>query len=201
MSAEYKIEIAQDIPSDGKNHIVAIQQYELNSSFTYHSVPKLDKGAYLIAKVANYGKFNLLPGPSNLFFEGMYIGQSFLNPVTTVDSMLLSLGQDNKISIKRTQLQDFTAKQVIGGHVKESRGFEISVRNNNSFPIEIEVMDQVPISKTKEIEVKAEDLGGANYDENFGSLLWTLKLKPGETRIVKFSYSVKYPKDKTVSNF
>lgn len=199
MSAEYKIEVAQDIPSDGKNHIVAMQRYDLNSSFTYHAVPKLDKGAYLLAKIADYGQFNLLPGPSNLFYEGMYIGQSFLNPVTTVDSMLLSLGQDDKISIKRTRLKDFTAKQIMGGNVKESRGFEISVRNNNNFEIEIEVMDQIPISKQKEIEVKAEDTDGAKYDLSYGSLLWKLKLKPGETKVLKFSYSVKYPKDKVIS--
>jgi uncharacterized protein (TIGR02231 family) len=201
MSAEYKIDIEQDIPSDGKPHMVAMQEYELNSSFTYHCVPKLDRSAYLLAKIADYGQFNLLPGQSNLFFEGMYLGQSYLNPVTTVDSMLLSLGQDDKINIKRTQLQDFTSKQVVGSNVKESRAFEISVRNNNTFDIEIEVLDQLPISKQKEIEVKPIEIDGAKYDANYGSLLWTLKLKPGETKIVKFSYSVKYPKDTTISGF
>jgi uncharacterized protein (TIGR02231 family) len=201
MSAEYKIEIVQDIPSDGAAHIVAIQQYDLNSAFTYHTVPKLDKGAYLLAKVADYGQFNLLPGPSNLFYDDMYIGQSYLNPVTTVDSMLLSLGQDDKITVKRTQLKDLTSRQVIGGNVKELRGFEISVRNNNNFPIEIEIMDQIPISNNKEIEVKAENVIGAEYNLDYGSLLWKIKLNPGETKIVKFSYSVKYPKDMTLSNF
>lgn len=198
MSAEYRIDIAQDIPSDGNNHLVAIQAYELNSNYVYHAVPKLDPGAFLLAKVADYGKFNLLPGPSNLFLEGMYMGQSYLNPVTTVDSMLLSLGQDDKISIKRTQLQDFTSKQQIAGTIKESRGFEISVRNNNTFAIDIEVLDQMPISKSKEIEVKAEDIGGAIYDSNYGSVLWKLNLKPGETKIIRFAYSVKYPKDKNI---
>jgi uncharacterized protein (TIGR02231 family) len=199
MSAEYSIEIAQDIPTDGKNHIVAIQQYELNSDFTYHSIPKLDKGAYLLAKVGNYGKFNLLPGPSNLFLDGMYIGQSYLNPVTTVDSMLLSLGKDEKITVKRTQLQNLTSRQIIGGNVTELKGFEISVRNNNAFPIEIEVMDQIPISNNKEIEVKAVELNAAVYDVDYGSLLWKIKLKPGETKMVKFVYSVKYPKDKNIA--
>ena len=201
MSAEYTIEVKQKIPSDGKSHIVPIQKYELNSSFTYHAIPKLDKGAYLIAKVADYGQFNLLPGQSNLFFEGMYIGQSYLNPVATVDSMLLSLGQDSKINIKRTQIQDFTARQVVGNNVKETRAFELLMRNNNTFPIEIEVMDQLPITKQKDIEVKPIDTGSAKFDNNYGSLLWELSLKPGETKIVKFSYQVKYPKDRSISNF
>lgn len=127
----------------------------------------------------------------------MYMGQSYLNPVTTVDSMLLSLGQDDKISIKRTQLQDFT-ETTNSRYNKRVRGFEISVRNNNTFAIDIEVLDQMPISKSKEIEVKAEDIGGAIYDSNYGSVLWKLNLKPGETKIIRFAYSVKYPKDKNI---
>lgn len=201
IAAEYKIEIPQEIPSDGKVHLVGIKEYELSSKFTYHAIPKLDKSAFLIAKVADYGNYNLLPGQSNLFFDGMYIGQSYLNPVTTVDSMLLSMGRDEKIIIKRNELKDLTAKQVIGGNTKVTRVFEISVRNNNTYVIEMDLMDQVPLSKNKDIEVKVEDIGGAKLDEEYGSLLWKMKLKPGETKKVKFSYSVKYPKDQSIELF
>lgn len=199
ISAAYEIDAPQDIPSDGQVHLVAMQEYKLNSKFSYHSIPKLDAGTFLIAKVADYGNYNLLPGQANLFFEGMYIGQSYLNPQTTVDSMLLSLGRDEKIVVKRDQLKDLTARQSIGGNVKETKAFEILVRNNNTFDIELDLMDQVPIAQNKEIEVKLEDAGGAAYDANYGSLLWKLKLKSGETKKVKFIYSAKYPKDKQVS--
>lgn len=201
LAAEYKIEIPQEIPSDGKRHLVAIKEYELNSKFTYHAIPKLDKSAFLIAKVADYGNYNLLPGQSNLFFDGMYIGQSYLNPVTTIDSMLLSLGRDEKIIIKRNELKDLTAEQVIGANKKVTKAIEISVRNNNSFSIEMDLMDQIPLSKQKDIEVKVEDLGGAKLDADYGSLLWKMKIKPGETRKVKFVYTVKYPKDQSVNQF
>lgn len=201
IAAEYKIDIPQEIPSDGKQHLVAIKEYELNSKFTYHSIPKLDKSAFLIAKVADYGNFNLLPGQSNLFFDGMYIGQSYLNPVTTVDSMLLSMGRDEKIIVKRNELKDLTARQSIGSNTKVTKAIEISVRNNNSYSIEMDLMDQIPLSKNKEIEVKIEDAGGAKIDVDYGSLLWKMNIKAGETQKVKFIYSVKYPKDKSVNKF
>lgn len=199
ISASYTIDAPQDIPSDGQIHLVAMQEYKLNSKFSYHSVPKLDAGTFLIAKVADYGNYNLLPGQANLFFEGMYIGQSYLNPVTTVDSMLLSLGRDDKIIVKRDQLKDLTARQSIGGNVKETKAFEILVRNNNTFAIELDLLDQLPIAQNKEIEVKLEDDGGAKFDADYASLLWKLQLKAGETKKVKFIYSVKYPKDKQVN--
>jgi uncharacterized protein (TIGR02231 family) len=199
ISSAYTIDAPQDIPSDGQVHLVAMQEYKLNSKFSYHSIPKLDAGTFLIAKVADYGNYNLLPGQANLFFEGMYIGQSYLNPQTTVDSMLLSLGRDDKIIVKRDQLKDLTARQSIGGNVKETKAFEILVRNNNTFEIDLDLMDQLPIAQNKDIEVKLEDAGNGTYDINYGSLLWKIHLKPGETKKVSFVYSVKYPKDKQLA--
>jgi uncharacterized protein (TIGR02231 family) len=198
ISAQYEIEVPQNIPSDNKVHLVAMKEYQLTSKFMYHAIPKLDAGTFLIAKVADYGKYNLLAGQANLFFEGMYIGQSYLNPVTTVDSMLLSLGRDEKIVVKRNQLTDLTNRQTIGVNTKETKAYEISVRNNNTFKIELDLMDQVPIAQNKDIEVKVDEVGGAKYDATYGSLLWKLNLKPGETKKVKFIYTVKYPKEKQI---
>lgn len=199
IATEYAIKIAQDIPSDGKQHLVAIQEYELNTKFSHHAIPKLNKSTFLIAKVADYGNYNLLAGQANLFFEGMYIGQSYLNPVTTTDSLLLSLGRDEKVIVKRNQLKDLTNRQSIGSNTRETRTYEITVRNNNSYDISIDLMDQLPLSNNKEIVVEIDEIGGAKYDSEYGSLLWKLPVRSGESTTVRFSYSVKYPKDKMVS--
>ena len=82
--------------------------------------------------------------------------------------------------------------------MKETIGYEILVRNNNKFPINLEILDQLPISKNKEIEVQLIDDGGANYIADYGKLLWRSRLESGNTRKVKFIYSVKYPKDKKI---
>ena len=199
IAAEYAIEVDQDIPSDGKQHLVAIKEVELPSKFAHHAIPKLNKSTFLIAKVADYGKHNLLPGQANLFYEGMYIGQSYINPNTTVDSLMLSLGRDEKVIVKRNRLSDLTSRQSIGSNTKETRVFEITVRNNNGYAIELDLMDQIPLSQNKEIVVDILESNGAKVDADYGSLLWKLNLKPGETKTVTFSYSVKYPKDKHIS--
>ena len=87
---------------------------------------------------------------------------------------------------------------MIGGNIKELKGYEIIVRNNNVFPVDVEVLDQVPISKNKDIEVQLEDNGGAEYNSDYGKLLWKLNLKAGQSRNIRFIYSVKYPKDKKI---
>ncbi len=198
MTSEYKIETPQTIPSDGKSHLVCMKEYELQAKYAYHTVPKLNDGAFLLAKIVDYGQYNLLPGKANLFFEGMYVGESSINPHTTSDTLLISLGRDNKINVKRNQLKDFSKKQVVGGNIKVEKGYEILVRNNNTFPVSLEVLDQVPISKKKEIEVTLEEKDGAIYLEDSGKLKWNLKLTPGETKTIRFVFSVKYPKGKNI---
>lgn len=199
MATEYQIKIKQDIPADGKQHIVPIKNFELPASYTYHTVPKLNQHAFLLAKVGDYGQFDLLPGQSNIFFEGMYVGQTNLNPQVTGDSLIVSMGRDDAISVKRNMLKDFTSTRIIGTNKKELKGYEIILRNNKKLPVTIEVLDQVPISQNKDIEVEVEEMEGAKYSADYGKVLWKFDLKPGETKKIRFVYSVKYPKDKQIA--
>jgi hypothetical protein len=59
--------------------------------------------------------------------------------------------------------------------------------------------DQYPISTDKDIEVELLDNGGAAVNKDNGVLTWKLELGAGETRTYRISYSIKYPKDKTVN--
>jgi uncharacterized protein (TIGR02231 family) len=199
MATEYEIKIKQDIPSDGKEHIVPISNFKVPATYVYHSVPKLDQHVFLLAKVNDYSQYNLLSGSTNLFFESTFVGQSTLNPEITSDSLLLSLGRDDRVKIERNILKDLTSKQLIGLNKKELKGYEIIIRNNKKLPVTIEILDQLPISSNNDIVVTPEDLGGANYNADYGRLFWKIDLASGETKKLRFVYSVKYPKDKQVT--
>jgi hypothetical protein len=74
----------------------------------------------------------------------------------------------------------------------------IAIKNNKNTAIEIELLDQYPISKNSQIEVTLEDANGATVTTEYGKLLWKLKLQPNESRKIKLVYTIKYPKDKQV---
>ena len=59
--------------------------------------------------------------------------------------------------------------------------------------------DQYPISSSKDIEEELLDSGGASVNKDTGMLTWKMELAPGESKRIRVSYSVKYPKDKTVN--
>lgn len=61
-----------------------------------------------------------------------------------------------------------------------------------------QLSNQIPISKQKGVTVKSIDLDHAELDETTGLLTWNLQLKPGETKIISFTYKVEYNKDMDV---
>lgn len=198
MNVEYKLNINQDIASDGKEHMVAIDQFDLPATYQYHSVPKLDPAAFLLAKVTDYGKYNLIPGNANIFFEGAYIGQSYIDPTIVGDTLLLSLGKDEQITVKRLKLNDFSKTKIISTNKSDTYAFETTIKNNKSTAITIEVLDQVPISKSDDIKVEIEEMSGAEFIADYGKLSWMINIPANSTKKIRLIYTVKYPKDKTI---
>jgi len=199
INVEYEITHKQDILSDGKQNLVALTNYKLKTEYKYHAVPKLDKAAFLLAKISDWGQYNLLAGEANLFLEGAYVGKSYINPNVTSDTLLLSLGRDESISIERKELKNYTSSKHIGINKKESFGYEINIKNKKSAPIEIEILDQIPITQNKKIEVILDEKSGAELNEDTGKLIWKYTIKGGQSKKIKLGYTVKYPKGKRIA--
>jgi uncharacterized protein (TIGR02231 family) len=139
-----------------------------------------------------------LAGESTIFFDDMYVGKSYLNPNVSADTLLISLGRDDKINIKRNKLTDLCITKVVSKKKRETKVFETIVKNNKNYAIEIEILDQYPISKNSEIEVEVPEIKDAEITKEYGKVLWTLKLQPGEQKKVRLEYTLKFPEDKKV---
>jgi len=182
------------ILSDGKENAFALKQYKLKTTYQYHTVPKLSKVAFLLAKITDWSQYNLVAGTANIFFEGAYVGKTRINPNTTADELLISLGRDNGIVVEREPVKAYTATKLIGSNKKETFAYTISIKNKKHTAINIEILDQIPVSQDKSIMVTLEDKSNASYDEKIGKLLWEIDLAPGESKTVSFKYTIKYPK-------
>jgi uncharacterized protein (TIGR02231 family) len=198
VNVEYSIDKLQDIQANNKDNMVAIDAYTMPAVFVHHAVPKKDKAAYLLAKITGWNQYNLLPGKANIFFDDMYVGQSTIQPQVTADTLLVSLGKDENVIVKRTMLNEYGSTKSIGNTKKVTYAYELLVKNNKNIPICLEVLDQVPISQNKDIVVEIEDISNANYTAEYGKLLWDLNLKAGETRKLKIVYTVKYPEARQI---
>ncbi len=200
LNTSFEIDLPYDIESNGQAHSINIKEAEIQSNLKNYAVPKLDADAYLLAEITNWQNLDLIPGNANIIMDDTYIGKSFIDPNTTADTLNLSLGKDKRVSVKRTLVKDATTTKTSNANTKQTFTYELIVKNNKVKDINIVLKDQYPLSNVKEMEVELIDDGSSIVNTELGVLTWKLTLKPGESKKVRFSYTVKYPKDKKIIN-
>ena len=194
-TTEYVIDVPFTIPADGLAHTVGVQSKSIPASYKHYATPKLDKDAFLYARTTGWEDLNLLPGEANVFFEGTFVGQSYLQLDAPTDTLNISLGRDKGVVVERVKRKRENDKAIVGGSRTITAGWDLTVRNTKGTSVDLEIRDQYPLSPQSEIEVKLTDKGGATVEENKGMLTWNLTLAPKESKKLGFTYTVKHPKD------
>ncbi|MDF2386541.1 DUF4139 domain-containing protein [Nostoc ellipsosporum NOK] len=200
LNTNFEIDLPYDIESDGQLHSVSIKDEEISCLLKNYAVPRADKEAYLMAEIADWQNLDLLPGDANIIMDETYVGKSVIDPNTTADTLNLSLGKDKRVAVKRSLVKELSSLKTSGRDTKQTFTYEIIVKNNKLTDVNLLLKDQYPLSTIKEVEVKLEDNGNASVNEETGVLTWKIDLKPGESKRVRFTYTVKYPKDKKIVN-
>uniref|UniRef100_UPI00404B9B65 DUF4139 domain-containing protein n=1 Tax=Flavobacterium sp. TaxID=239 RepID=UPI00404B9B65 len=200
LHVSFDIDLAYDILSNGKPHSVTMKEIKMPAKFQYYAAPKLEKEAFLLAEISDYGQYNLLPGEANIIFEGMYIGKTYLNANQTQDTLQLSMGRDKKIAIKREKVVDKSGTKFLSSNKEQTFTYDITVRNNKKERIAMVLKDQIPLSTDEKIEIELLDKDGAKLNKETGVLTWQIKVEPNESKKFRISYRVKYPKDQVIPN-
>ncbi len=200
LNTNYEIDLPYDITSDGQLHSVTIKDQEIKCTLKNYAVPRIDKDAYLLAEVADWQNLDLLPGDANIIMDDTYIGKSIIDPNTTADTLNLSLGRDKRVAVKRSLIKELSSIKTSGKESKQTFTYEILVKNNKISDVNLLLKDQYPLSNIKEVTVTLEDGSEAMVNAETGVLTWKLDLKPGESKKVRFSYVVRYPKDQKIVN-
>lgn len=195
LSAEFVITNKFSCPSDSKPYSVDVKEMNLDANFSHVSIPKLDQGAFLIANITGWQELDLVPGPTNVYFGGVYVGVSQIDTRNVGDTLALSFGRDTKVTVLRKLKKEVSSKKVMGSTKKETYLYETSIRNNQNVPIKINVFDQIPLSKNTDITISTDEISNGSKDIITGEVKWEITLQPGETKNIEIGYSVKYPKD------
>lgn len=198
-NVEFDIALKYSIPSDGKGHIVALQTSQLTTYFNYLIVPKIEQSAFLIARITDWETLNLLPGNANLYFNNSYVGKTFLNPLALSDTLSLSMGRDKGIEVERKMVADKSSDRLIGLNEKKVMTYATKVRNGKSIPIEVIIMEHIPVSQVDDIEVELLEKSGGEIDEVTGFVTWREKLKPKADKSYTISFEITYPKNASLN--
>jgi hypothetical protein len=195
-NVEFEIKTPYSIPSNGKSLTVDIENYSLPANYQYYCTPKIDKSAFLLAKIVDWEKYNLLEGEANVFFEDTYTGKTLLDVRYMADTLTLSLGKDKSVTINREIQKQYTTKQFLSNKKEETKSWLITVKNNKQQNINLSVIDQIPLSTVSEIEVNPVNISNGKLDSETGKIIWEFQLKPAEKKDIDLKYTVRYPKSR-----
>ena len=168
--------------------------------FLYQAIPRVDTDVYLLARINDWGNLELLSGKSTIYFQGAYSGESILDAESVKDLLEIALGIDENILLERRLNKELSAEQTFASKEKKELHWEIEVRSNKSHAIELELVDQLPLSDNRNVSIEAIELGEAIREEDSGKLTWELRLEPNSSSQVGFSYGLKYPENAVVFN-
>ena len=199
LSIEYEIDLPYSIKSDNEKNMVLVNTKTLDTEYMYYAVPKLDLAVFMVARVTNLGELNLVPGKANLFHEGSYLGNTYINPSVMDDTLDFSLGKDPNVVVKRTLLKNDSKEKVVGEKIEKTFAYKIEIRNHKSSTIKLIVQDQIPVSRNKEIEVSIEDLSKGELNEVNGIINWNARIKSGDKKEYDIKFKVKYDKTQNIN--
>ena len=198
ISAEFRIDLPYTIPSTNEKHMVLISNTDLAANYKYYTVPKMDASVYLVAQISKLDELQLVPAKANIFFDGSYIGETYIDPTSMEDTLSLSLGKDPNLIVKRTLLKKECKEKVIGDKIERTNIFQIEIKNLKSTNAVIVIQDQMPITQNNEIIIEPTNTGKAKHDLVTGMLEWEINLKTKESKTLNFSYTVKFDKNKSL---
>jgi hypothetical protein len=167
------------------------------------TAPSVDPIAYVEAHFIDSEDAPILPGRVALIRDGAFVGEGRLGFVAPGDGVDLGFGGDDKVRVDRAPTDRKENEPTWFTQTKiETREFLTSVKNLHAFPVKVEVIDRLPVSENAAIVVELSPATTPPTDEQVGDkrgvMSWTLDLKPGEAKDVRFAYRMKWPADREV---
>jgi uncharacterized protein (TIGR02231 family) len=152
----------------------------------------MQAAVYLKTHITNWEQYKLLEGDAAIYVDNAYIGESGISPFATGDTISFGLGVDPSVIVQRTKVRQFGKKQFLGNKRTDERTFSIKIRNTKKVPINIVVLDQIPVSQNKELTIENVEAKEAKIDAATGKITWKFDIPPTSEKTVELHYEAKY---------
>jgi uncharacterized protein (TIGR02231 family) len=113
---------------------------------------------------------------------------------------------DDKVRVDyRLETGQRSKEGIFTKQERVERRYRIGVENYHTRPIEISLIDQVPVPQDERIKVEllkdSETPSKSDFDGRKGVLAWIHTYAPEEKRTIQFGYAVTYPEGENISGF
>ena len=201
--ALYAIAGRVTVQDTGETKRVQIDDMQLEPALTVRAVPKLQDRAYLYAKITTGAGTPLLPGQVALFRDATFVGNGRLPLLAPGEEHELGFGVDDSIRVRHAIAEEKRSETgIISTSKTDARSYRLTVKNLHPRPMQLSVLDQIPVSQNADITVELTGKSAPtkrDVDSKRGVLAWDLKLEPNEERVIEFGYRASWPAAKKVT--
>lgn len=170
-----------------------IMTVKLPATYYFYGFPSIDAEVYLVSEITSWDTLGFVDGVANITYNKNNIGKTIVKFSEFSDTLLLPVGKDNSIFMKRKEIADQKyAKEPTNFNKKKkvTYAYEYTLKNNNSFPVVFELKEQFPISQSKSAEVTLDKTTNGTVDYEAGEITWAIEIKPGELLKKELVYTV-----------
>lgn len=188
----------ESVDGAGQARKIALARFPLEADLTRTAAPRLDRSAFLTARLVNATGFPLLPGTAGVYVGDQFVGRAPLPFTPAGGELKLAFGADDRVEIDRRVLErkHDTAGLVSKEDVWRYR-VRIGVKSRWDEPVKVTLLDLVPVARDAKIRVELLDgstKATREDPERPGVRAWELTLAPKEERVVELRYEVRAPR-------
>jgi uncharacterized protein (TIGR02231 family) len=200
--AVYSIAGRVAVPATGEMKRVQIDDMSLDPTLTARTVPKAEQKAYLYAKLTMARGTPVLPGTVSLFRDSTFVGNGQLPLLAPGEEHELGFGVDDMIRVRHAVVDDKRGETgLIATSKTDVRNYRITVKNLHERPIQLRVLDQIPVAQNDAIKIELQGRTAPtrrDVEDKRGVMAWDMTLTPDEEKAVEFGYRVTWPGAKKV---
>jgi len=165
-------------------------------------VPRTDARAFLYAKMTMPRATPYLSGPVSLFRDNTFVGTGRLPKLGPGEEHELGFGADDLIRVRTAMVDDKKSEGgIISSMRTEQKTYRISVKNMRDRPVQITVMDQVPVSGQQDIKVETTTKpqpSRRDVEDKRGVLAWDDRLNADEEKSYELGTRITWPSGKQI---
>lgn len=197
---DYVIPGRVSLAANRQQQIFPVDRTETDVELVSRAVPSRIAQAFLEARFDFNGESPIPNARMQLYRDGALIGSAPVQQMLPGQSVRIAFGVDQRIDVARFDEQQASGSTGLfnRANVREERiRYEITSRHPE--PVQVEVLDQIPVSRNEDITVEiprqATAADDTDVDGNAGLLLWQRQLAPQETATIRHYYDIRSPQD------
>ena len=206
---EIALPLQQTILSSTKYQKKYIQEFNLKGQkkirFYYELIPSRVRSGFLKVNITNTTSLPWLSGVAQIFLENEFMGKATMPYIPKGKNEELVLGMETRLTSQKELLKKFEdTSGIFGGKRRILYQYKITIENQLPKTTEVAVLDVIPISRNKKIQVEIANLSEPFFEDDAfkktteysrGVRKWKLKMHPHKRKVITYDIVITHEKE------